>query len=270
MAKVDMKSTDYYKSGKHKENILAANEKAAISSQQKKQERITNYNLDPKICLNTDCNNPISYEKKLTNKFCSHSCAASINNVNRSSRTAESKDKTSKSMKDKKKLKRKSAKSRKHSPVLLYCKVCESLFVAPFVMRHRKTCGSRRCTTIASTGNRTYQNGSRKPEYYFNKWQNKDILLDSSWEIRIAKLLDSLNIAWSRPQPIEWFDIDALSHLYYPDFYLPLYNLYLDPKNTYCMLQDEYKMARIQEKINIIFGDIILVEEHIKMLPSLS
>ena len=59
----------------------------------------------------------------------------------------------------------------------------------------------------------------------------KDVLLDSSWELALAIRLDELNIKWIRPEPIEWFDKNNIKRLYYPDFYLLDYDLYLDPKN---------------------------------------
>jgi len=67
------------------------------------------------------------------------------------------------------------------------------------------------------------------------KYRCKDgteILLDSSWEEALAKRLDELNVIWIRPeQPIPWTDTNNNTHNYFPDFFLPKYNIYLDPKN---------------------------------------
>jgi hypothetical protein len=57
------------------------------------------------------------------------------------------------------------------------------------------------------------------------------VLLDSSWEEALAKRLDELHIEWERPKPIQWVDSNGRTRNYFPDFYLPLYQLYLDPKN---------------------------------------
>lgn len=58
------------------------------------------------------------------------------------------------------------------------------------------------------------------------------VMLDSSWELILAKRLDELKIKWIRPsEPLPWEDDEGISHNYFPDFYLPDYNLYLDPKN---------------------------------------
>lgn len=59
----------------------------------------------------------------------------------------------------------------------------------------------------------------------------KGISLDSSWELSLAKRLDELNINWTRPDPMPWFDEKDYRHNYFPDFYLIDYNLYVDPKN---------------------------------------
>ena len=57
------------------------------------------------------------------------------------------------------------------------------------------------------------------------------VKFDSSWEVRLAKKLDAENIAWSRPDPLTYVDKHGLQRHYFPDFYLPEFNLYLDPKN---------------------------------------
>jgi len=46
------------------------------------------------------------------------------------------------------------------------------------------------------------------------------IMMDSSWEIALARRLDSLNIKWIRPKPIQWTDDSNYKHNYFPDFYL--------------------------------------------------
>jgi hypothetical protein len=59
----------------------------------------------------------------------------------------------------------------------------------------------------------------------------KDVWLDSSWELELAKRLDELTIRWERPAPIKWIDKEGKQHNYFPDFYLIDYDLFLDPKN---------------------------------------
>ena len=57
------------------------------------------------------------------------------------------------------------------------------------------------------------------------------VLLDSSWEEELAKRLDYLQVEWIRPSYIIWVDSKNKERKYFPDFYLPEYDIYLDPKN---------------------------------------
>lgn len=70
----------------------------------------------------------------------------------------------------------------------------------------------------------------------------KGILLDSSWELALAKRLDELNIKWCRPDPIPWVDEEGITHNYFPDFYLPEHDKYLDPKNKHAIKVQEKKL----------------------------
>lgn len=83
----------------------------------------------------------------------------------------------------------------------------------------------------------------------------KGILLDSSWELELAKRLDELNIKWIRPNPIPWKDDEGTVHNYFPDFYLPEYDKYLDPKNKHAIKVQEKKLKILltqYENIDII------------------
>lgn len=262
--KVDMKSTDYYKSGRHKENVLAAGLKAIASNRQKRLERVTNYNKNPNKC--EQCNLLVDYKKK-TNKFCSSSCAATYNNTRKFPRSEASKLKTSNALKG---IKRPNSWIGRFCKVeLATCSQCDNSYYVNSIKWGRTTC-SRKCATIASTRCRTYQNGSRKAEWFYNSYENKDVLLESSWEKRTAERLIKLDIHWVRPVPLDWIDEKGKQRLYYPDFYLKDFNLYLDPKNPYCMALDEYKMKTVSENINIIFGDINMILDHIDQIKELS
>lgn len=94
----------------------------------------------------------------------------------------------------------------------------------------------------------------RNCRYYIRK-DGSQVLLDSSWEEKLAKLLDDKNINWIRPEPIKWIDKEGKSHNYFPDFYLPDYDLYLDPKNPQaCKVQKE-KL----DILNEIYNNIIIL-----------
>lgn len=88
-----------------------------------------------------------------------------------------------------------------------------------------------------------YRPHPNKGQYY------KDIWFDSTWEVTVAKSLDKNNISWCRPKiGFVWTD-DGKK--YYPDFYLPEYDVYLDPKNSYLQKKDAEKISEAQKRNNI-------------------
>jgi hypothetical protein len=86
----------------------------------------------------------------------------------------------------------------------------------------------------------------------------KGIILDSSWELELAKRLDELEIKWVRPDPIPWIDEEGVKHNYFPDFYLPEQDLYLDPKNPHAIKVQKKKLdILLTQYINIVIIDSI-------------
>lgn len=75
------------------------------------------------------------------------------------------------------------------------------------------------------------------------------VMLDSSWELELAKRLDYLGIEWIRPEPIEWIDNSGKRRNYFPDFYLPKLDLYLDPKNPAAFNAQKEKIECLQKQI---------------------
>ena len=63
------------------------------------------------------------------------------------------------------------------------------------------------------------------------------------------------------------YTINDKSRRYFPDFYLPKYDIYLDPKNPYLMQKDFFKMEIIKSMISIIYGDLECI---IKQLEDLT
>ena len=103
-----------------------------------------------------------------------------------------------------------------------------------------------------------------------NKGQRyKDIWFDSNWEVQVAKSLDFNNIRWHRPNVgFQWTDCGKK---YYPDFFLPDYNVYLDPKNPYLQKIDEQKITEAQKRNSIkvfVLGENDLYWEKIKAIIS--
>ena len=258
---------NYIGSEEHKRNSKKASEIGVKKMHQLKEERIKLYYENPKKCL--FCREVIEYKFKNTRKFCNSSCSASYSNKRRK-QTEESKNKRSKTMKETFALnpkKKKSLKAKDKYSLIDYvnCVHCGKLFVKKRYNR-RTTC-SESCRVEEIMQNRKANTLRSKRVIYYNKWEEKDILLDSIWEVKTAELLDKKNIKWIRPKSIEWID-ERGKHLYYPDFYLPDYKIYLDPKNPLVMEIDKEKLNILINinKINLIYGHINKIEKSILSL----
>jgi hypothetical protein len=196
----------------------------------------------------------------IRNVFCTRSCAARFNNIKKGPRSDSTKRKISQS-----------TTGRHYAPrtvkyiriFLIDCKVCHKKQYVTWDKKKWQTCGDSHCKVIASTGTRNYQNGSRKPAWFFNPYEQKEVLLESSWEVKVAEHLISRGIRWVRPAPLEWIDSNNINRLYFPDFHLPDHDLYLDPKNPYCMKKDKEKLDYISNCVTIVYGDINKILRHI-------
>jgi len=71
----------------------------------------------------------------------------------------------------------------------------------------------------------------------------RGMMFDSSWEVALAKRLDRLDVEWFRPPPLPWVDEQGVAHHYFPDFYLPEFDVYLDPKNPQALRVQKAKVA---------------------------
>jgi hypothetical protein len=79
---------------------------------------------------------------------------------------------------------------------------------------------------------------------WFTRASGEKVHFHSSYEIKVATDLEKNGIAWTRPGCLFWLDEQGIQHRYYPDFYLPKYNVFLDPKNDYLIRTDSEKIVR--------------------------
>lgn len=80
--------------------------------------------------------------------------------------------------------------------------------------------------------------------------------LKGSWEVKTAQWLDANNIEWQceeKPQPYFW---DNGWHLYFPDFYLPTLNAYIEVKG-YQQERDDAKWSQFKNELIIIDSTVI-------------
>lgn len=203
------------------------------------------YSKNPKICV---CGSNISFLKR-NNKFCCRSCA--------NSRTWSEEDKSKKSeilknsdnarrsneiRKQKYFIKNRNDKE-EYSKKPSLCVICNKEI--EFEKRQNQSC-SRECYLVL------FSEILRRLDYRrINKFtvkhvakSGREIILDSTYELAVAIELDKNNIEWERPRPMKYLDKNSKERKYYPDFYLPKYDAYLDPKNDYLIKNDMDKIHR--------------------------
>lgn len=80
--------------------------------------------------------------------------------------------------------------------------------------------------------------------------------LDSKWEQIMAEKLNNFGINWIRGKKLNWVDIEGKTHIYFPDFYLEDFDIYIEIKNPFLMKKDEFKVNYIKNNYpNIIWLD---------------
>lgn len=80
--------------------------------------------------------------------------------------------------------------------------------------------------------------------FWYKSISGDRIHMHSSFEIKVAESLDGNGVSWTRPEALSWVDKERETHRYYPDFFLPQFDVYLDPKNDYLIATDIEKIKR--------------------------
>lgn len=79
--------------------------------------------------------------------------------------------------------------------------------------------------------------------------------LQSSYELKLFEILTELEVRWLRPKPLPYI-LDGEEKRYYADFYLPDFNLYLEPKNDYLIKKEKRKF----EVLNLVYPNIMVLD----------
>lgn len=224
-----------------------------------------------KLCKN--CNKDLGIKKQ--NIFCSRSCAATFNNKQRLPRTAESKRKTALAVCKTLNIEY-TNKEYLDSPHVVDSYLSAIKSNIPFTKVKQCTyCkkwfnfSERKTTTCSET---CYINVKTVLNAGIHKQNYNGVVFDSGWEVTIAKHLDKLHIEWVRPSdPIEWFDYEGKSRKYFPDFYLPTYDVFLDPKNPIAIQKQLEKVTFLTETYdNIVIGSLDEILSYIRILKHAS
>ena len=108
---------------------------------------------------------------------------------------------------------------------------------------------------------------SKNSKYSKNTEYKPGVILESSYEVRVAEILDKLNIEWIKVRQGYVWDDNGKKRRYIPDFYLPKQVLFLDPKNDYLIKKDKRKIESAMRMNNIkviVLSDKEINENFIK------
>lgn len=100
------------------------------------------------------------------------------------------------------------------------------------------------------------ENAGRSKKFRVKDSFGNEVVLQSTYELRCSQILDELGITWVRPKHLKYD-----GKRYFPDFYLPDADIYLDPKNAYKAKLDEQKIQAVidQNKVKVY----VLLEHHL-------
>ena len=160
-----------------------------------------------------------SYKHNNILKFCSRTCA-NVRNY-----STETKEKISLTLR---KFYADNPVSRKTRPSTT-CIVCGKLTNHPT----RKTCSKECYTALITVNSQKHPNCGGQKHTHRTKITNilnTEFVMESSYEVSVAQSLNNNNILWIRPEYFIYVDSHGHKRRYYPDFYLPEYGIYLDPK----------------------------------------
>ena len=90
------------------------------------------------------------------------------------------------------------------------------------------------------------ENAGRSKKFKVTDSFGKLVTLQSTFELLCSKLLNELNIKWIRPKAIKYDNRN-----YFADFYLPDFDVWLDPKNNYKAQLDAEKIEKVINQNNI-------------------
>lgn len=204
------------------------------------------YNQNPKHCK--ECNVRLPFKQRM-NDFCSRECAQTFLSRKRIQNgwimTEDHKEKIANTLRNKPR--------KKYTNI---CEACGKEYTHNDSQKARnKTC-SKICARDLMSINASVGVLKRSSIQYLNPFTNKNVVLQSSWEVEVADWLGDNDIVWIRPKAVPWVDSKGKTHRYYADFYLPEHDLYIDPKNPWVIKLHQEKIDQLEKKINLVYGNV--------------
>jgi hypothetical protein len=90
------------------------------------------------------------------------------------------------------------------------------------------------------------ENAGRGVKTHFKNLNDEEFLLRSSFELKVANWLNVHGILWIQPKSIKYY-LNNEERRYFPDFYLPAFNIYIETKNDYLMSLQIDKMNAVKD-----------------------
>jgi len=112
------------------------------------------------------------------------------------------------------------------------------------------------------------KNAGRGKHYNVIDSFGKPAHLQSSYEFQMTEVLNAMGVKWERPSFFYYLD-GMKTKKYFPDFFLPEHDVYLDTKNDYLMKIDARKIALVlaQPAINLhVLRQCQINKEHIQSI----
>ena len=233
--------SNFYNSKEYKElqsRIMKENWRKGVFNFHYKREKMR--------CIREECNKV--FEAKMSDQkvYCSSSCAAKVNNIERGPHSEDVKLKIAKALKGRPNPYK---GIRKFPLTKATCSNpnCDEVFFrnrweqAKFcsVKCAMKVIGRRPTSPKASRGKAGIRKDINKYTYFYSRWESN-----------IARLFNYLDIKWvHEPQTF-----DLKTQTYTPDFYLPEYDIFIEVKNFL------WKYSKIRdEKFRKLYPNIILI-----------
>lgn len=220
--------------------------KQRLKLEQKQKELELQYNFNPKKCFNPNCINVLSYDKR-NNKFCSPSCSTTFYGPSKGPRTEEFKKALSIKISGShpKKSQKQIDRESKYALSPNHCSICNTEF--SYKSRNRKAClGPCTSTFISNQAKNNPNFGGFKCASQLSK--NTSIFcgykMDSGAELYFAKMCNEQGITWIK-NDIHWSKgyiykkENNKFYKYYPDFYLPQYNMWVEIKGKRYIRPDD-------------------------------
>ncbi|MBI2573801.1 MAG: hypothetical protein HYV78_00155 [Candidatus Wildermuthbacteria bacterium] len=212
---------------------------------------------EKRICARKDCGKQFEIIPSVPRIFCSHSCAAKVNNTKRRW-SQEVKQRISVALKGKQNPYRGTLKVPR---VEMVCSnpACKIIFlVERYKIKTRKFCSNQCAMDII--GGQTTSPRAARGKAGIRKDISDTIYFYSRWEANIARLYNYIGIQWKYAPTT--FQLDGQT--YTPDFYLPKRDIYVEVKNfwwRYSKERDE-KFRKLYPSISL---EVILKSQYLAL-----